>query len=128
MSTELTQLADNVLTARQEKAIIEAELKEKNAAVREAEYALIAQLREKDIDGFKTHGQSFGVHNKLVAKKTDEAQLFDWLEASGYGSVIKRTVHHATLNKICADEVEEHGELPAGVDVQFIDVLSVRKA
>jgi len=126
--SELTQLANNVLTAREEKAIIEASLKEKNSEVRAAEYALISALHEKDIDGFKSHGVSFSTYSKLVATKTNEDQLFNWLESSGFGSVVKRTVHYATLNKICSEELEEHGELPAGTEVEFIDMLSVRKA
>jgi len=125
--SSLTELASSVLTARQEKAIIERELKEKNSAVRAAEFALIEALREQDIDGFKTHGANFFVNSKLVAKKTDEQQLFSWLESSGFGSVVKRTVHHATLNKICTEELEEHGELPAGIEAEFIDLLSIRK-
>jgi len=124
----LTELASSVLTARQEKANIEASLKATNKKVREAEFALVAKLREQDIDGFKTHGKSFSVNNVLRATKSNEDALFEWLESNGFESVIRPTVHWATLNKVCAEELEEHGELPAGVDVEFVDLLSVRKA
>jgi len=125
---DLTELSDRVLRVKRQKAEAEAALHEINAAVREAEWLLISQLREQSIDGFKRNGTSFAVHAKLVAKRTNDDALFDWLENNGYGATVKRTVHHMTLNKICSETLEHDGALPAGVESTFVDVLSVRKA
>jgi len=125
----LTQRADSVLLARDAVAEADAALKAANQKKREAEAEFIQAMHEAgDIESIRALGRSFTVYRKLTVRRTDEDALFDWLEANSYGAVIKRTVHPATLAKVAGEVIEESGEVPAGLETQFIDLVSVRKA
>jgi len=124
----LSQETQKLLELRDLKREREAQLKKAISDLRHQEGVVIEQMREAGFDAIKQHNTSFSVTNKLIASRTDDEALFDWLEENGYGAVIKRTVHHMTLNKVVRESLEEEGEQPPGVEVNFFDVLAIRKA
>jgi len=124
---KLVEQTEHLLSLRADKEALEQDLKELNSDIRATESEIVRIMRDHQIDSIAQHGFSFSVYSKLVAKKTDEEALYDWLEANGYGGVIKRTVHHMTLTRVVQETLEESGKSPDGIEVSFFDVLSLRK-
>jgi len=123
----LSKLTEEVLRIRGQKETSELELREINAALREAEGKLALQMFQQSLDSITMHGFGFSRVPKLSVKKVDEDALFRWLRENGFESTIRQTIHHATLSKVVSESIEEQGKAPSGVEISMFDVIQVRK-
>jgi hypothetical protein len=129
------KLADELKKLRDRKTALEAEIKEINAAIDEADYALSELMTETETQNFTRSGVMFSLTTKTRASAMagDKTSLFDALRSNGYGDLVYETVNANSLSSFVKEQMEENGdELPAWLEgkVNVFEkvTVSVRKS
>ena len=135
MDGNMLELADHLKALRDRKADLEAELKDINARIDDADWQLSNLMAETETQNFTHAGTMFCLTTKTraSAKAGRKDELFEALRGEGYGDMITETVNANNLSAFVREQIAENGDtLPAWleglVSVFEKTTVGVRKA
>ena len=108
----LFEWADRLKALRDRKDELEAELKQVNADIDNADWHLSNLMAESETQNFTRAGTMFCLTTKTranaAAGRKDE--LFDALRAEGYGDLITETVNANSLSSFVKEQIAENND------------------
>ena len=134
-SNRLFELADQLKALRDRKDALEAELKQVNMDIDNADWHLSNLMAETETQNFTRAGTMFCLTTKTRASAMAGMKdaLFDALRAEGYGDLITETVNANSLSSFVKEQIVENGDTLPGwldglVNVFEKTTVGVRKA
>ena len=134
-NNRLFEMADRLKALREQKDALEAELKQTNADIDEADWQLSNLMAETETQNFTRAGTMFCLTTKTRASATAGMKdaLFEVLRAEGYGDLITETVNANSLSSFVKKQISENGDalpewLNGLVNVFEKTTVGVRKA
>lgn len=131
----LFEMADRLKALRERKDALEADLKQTNADIDEADWQLSNLMAETETQNFTRAGTMFCLTTKTRASATAGMKdaLFEALRAEGYGDLITETVNANSLSSFVKEQISENGDtipewLNGLVNVFEKTMVGVRKA
>lgn len=133
--TTLFEWADRLKALRDRKDELEAELKQVNMDIDNADWHLSNLMAESETQNFTRAGTMFCLTTKLRANAAagHKDELFDALRAEGYGELITETVNANSLSSFVKEQIAENDDMLPGwlnglVSVFEKTTVGVRKA
>ena len=128
---QLFEWADRLKALRDRKEALEAELKQVNVDIDDADWHLSNLMAESETQNFTRAGTMFCLTTKTRANAAPGR--FDALRVEGYGDMITETVNANSLSSFVKEQIAENGdELPSWlhglVNVFEKTTVGVRKA
>ena len=134
-NNKLFEMADRLKALRERKDALEAELKQTNADIDEADWQLSNLMAETETQNFTRAGTMFCLTTKTRASATAgrKEDLFDALRAEGYGDLVTETVNANSLSSFVKEQISENDDtlpkwLSGLVNVFEKTTVGVRKA
>ena len=134
-NNRLFEMADRLKALCEQKDALEAELKQTNADIDEADWQLSNLMAETETQNFTRAGTMFCLTTKTRASATAGMKdaLFEVLRAEGYGDLITETVNANSLSSFVKEQISENGDalpewLNGLVNVFEKTTVGVRKA
>ena len=131
----LFEWADRLKALRDRKEALEAELKQVNVDIDDADWHLSNLMAESETQNFTRAGTMFCLTTKTRASATAgrKEELFKALRGEGYGDLVYETVNANSLSAFVKEQMAENGDvLPAWlgglVNVFEKTGVSLRKA
>jgi hypothetical protein len=128
-------LAEQLITLRDEKDKLEDRLKKLNTFIEEIEYKLSDAMALSETQNFTRSGKTFYLTTKTRASAAAESKesLFNALRKEGFGSLVYETVNANSLSSFVKEQIgENEGSLPEWlqglVNVFEKTTVGVRKA
>ena len=132
---QLFELADELKTLRDRKDALEAELKQVNMDIDNADWHLSTLMAETETQNFTRAGTMFCLTTKTRASAREgmKDELFTALRAEGFGDLIYETVNANSLSAFVKEQITESGDalpdwLDGLVNVFEKTTVGVRKA
>jgi len=129
------ELADQLVTLRDERKKVKQRLEKLNAAIDEVDYKLSETMAEADTQNFTRAGTMFYLTTTTRASATAgvKDELFQALRDNGHGDLVYLTVNANSLSSFVKEQIAEHEDkLPGWLDglVNVFDkvTVGVRKA
>ena len=119
MDGNMLEWADRLKTLRDRKAELEAELKDINARIDDADWHLSNLMAESETQNFTHAGTMFCLTTKTraSAKAGRKDDLFAALRDEGYGDMITETINANNLSAFVKEQIAENGDaLPEWLD------------
>jgi hypothetical protein len=118
----IVELANRLITIRDEKEALSEREKELNKLEEETERQLFELMISEDLEKFTYAGRTFRPEVKTYASIRAECkeEAFAWLKENGYGDLVKEQVNAQSLTSLYK-ELDENGELPE----EFAQLLNV---
>lgn len=133
--SRLFEWADKLKALRDRKDELEAEIKQVNMDIDNADWHLSNLMAETETQNFTRSGTMFCLTTKTraSAKAGQKDELFAALRGEGYGDMITETVNANSLSSFVKEQIAENGDaLPDWLDglVSVFEktTVSVRKA
>lgn len=133
--TTLFEWADRLKALRDRKDELEAELKQVNMDIDNADWHLSNLMAESETQNFTRAGTMFCLTTKTRANAAAgrKEDLFDALRAEGFGDLITETVNANSLSSFVKEQIAENGDalpdwLSGLVSVFEKTTVGVRKA
>ena len=133
--TKLFEWADKLKSLRDRKEALEAELKQVNMDIDNADWHLSNLMAETETQNFTRAPTMFCLTTKTRANAVPgkRAELFAALRAEGYGDLVTETVHANSLSSFVKEQIEENGDILPGWLTGLVSVfekttVGVRKA
>ena len=133
--TKLFEWADKLKALRERKDELEAELKQINMDIDNADWHLSNLMAETETQNFTRAGTMFCLTTKTraSAKAGQKDELFAALRGEGYGDMITETVNANSLSSFVKEQIAENGDvlpdwLSGLVSVFEKTTVGVRKA
>lgn len=117
--TKLFEWADKLKTLRDRKDELEAELKQVNMDIDNADWHLSNLMAETETQNFTRAGTMFCLTTKTraSARAGQKDELFAALRDEGYGDMITETVNANSLSSFVKEQIAENGDaLPDWLD------------
>ena len=117
--TRLFEWADKLKALRDRKDELEAELKQVNMDIDNADWHLSNLMAETETQNFSRAGTMFCLTTKTraSAKAGQKDELFAALRGEGYGDLITETVNANSLSSFVKEQIAENGDaLPDWLD------------
>ena len=117
--TRLFEWADKLKALRDRKEELEAELKQVNMDIDNADWHLSNLMAETDTQNFTRAGTMFCLTTKTraSARAGQKDELFAALRGEGYGDMITETVNANSLSSFVKEQIAENGDaLPDWLD------------
>ena len=117
--TRLFEWADKLKALRDRKEELEAELKQVNMDIDNADWHLSNLMAETETQNFTRAGTMFCLTTKTraSARAGQKDELFAALRGEGYGDMITETVNANSLSSFVKDQIAENGDaLPDWLD------------
>lgn len=117
--TRLFEWADKLKALRDLKEELEAELKQVNMDIDNADWHLSNLMAETETQNFTRAGTMFCLTTKTraSAKAGQKDELFAALRGEGYGDMITETVNANSLSSFVKEQIAENGDaLPVWLD------------
>ena len=117
--TRLFEWADKLKALRDRKEELEAELKQVNMDIDNADWHLSNLMAETETQNFTRAGTMFCLTTKTraSAKAGQKDELFAALRGEGYGDMITETVNANSLSSFVKEQIAENGDaLPDWLD------------
>jgi hypothetical protein len=117
--TRLFEWADKLKALRDRKDELEAELKQVNMDIDNADWHLSNLMAETETQNFTRAGTMFCLTTKTraSARAGQKDELFAALRGEGYGDMITETVNANSLSSFVKEQIAENGdELPDWLD------------
>ena len=134
-NNKLFEMADSLKALRERKDALEAELKQTNADIDEADWQLSNLMAETETQNFTRAGTMFCLTTKTRASATAgrKEDLFDALRAEGYGDLVTEIVNANSLSSFVKEQIAENDDtlpewLSGLVNVFEKTTVGVRKA
>lgn len=111
--------ADKLKALRDRKAELEAELKQINMDIDNAEWHLSEKMTSAETSSFTHAGTTFYLADSSRANAVPgkKPELYDALRAHGFGDLVTETVNANSLNSFVKEQIESNGEaLPAWLE------------
>ena len=135
MDGNMLEWADRLKALRDRKAELEAELKEINARIDDADWHLSNLMAESETQNFTHAGTMFCLttQTRASAAAGRKDDLFRALRGEGYGDMITETINANNLSAFVKEQISEHGDtlpewLEGLVSVFEKTTVGVRKA
>ena len=135
MDGNMLEWADKLKVLRDRKAELEAEIKEINMQIDDADWHLSNLMAESETQNFTHAGTMFCLTTKTraSAKAGLKDELFRALRDEGYGDMITETINANNLSAFVKEQIAEHGDslpdwLEGLVSVYEKTTVGVRKA
>lgn len=115
VSRDMFSLADTLRRLKEQKELLDVQLKECNAAIEQTNDALVKMMVDEEMPRFSRNGKTFHLSTRLFASPQEgqKETLYGWLKENGYGDLVKETVHANSLNSWVKEIKEENdGQLP----------------
>ena len=132
---QLFELADELKALRDRKDALEAELKQVNMDIDNADWHLSTLMAETETQNFTRAGTMFCLTTKTRASAREgmKEELFAALRAEGFGDLIYETVNANSLSAFVKEQITESGDslpdwLDGLVNVFEKTTVGVRKA
>ena len=119
MEGNMLEWADRLKALRDRKAELEAELKDVNARIDDADWHLSNLMAESETQNFTHAGTMFCLTTKTraSAKAGRKDDLFAALRDEGYGDMITETINANNLSAFVKEQIAENGDaLPEWLD------------
>ena len=119
MDGNMLEWADRLKALRDSKAELEAELKDVNARIDDADWHLSNLMAESETQNFTHAGTMFCLTTKTraSAKAGRKDDLFEALRGEGYGDMITETINANNLSAFVKEQIAENGDaLPEWLD------------
>ena len=133
--TKLFEWADKLKALRERKDELEAELKQVNMDIDNADWHLSNLMAETETQNFTRAGTMFCLttKNRASAKAGQKDELFAALRGEGFGDMITETVNANSLSSFVKEQIAENGDvlpdwLSGLVSVFEKTTVGVRKA
>lgn len=133
--TKLFEWADKLKALRERKEELEAELKQVNMDIDNADWHLSNLMAETETQNFTRAGTMFCLTTKTraSAKAGQKDELFAALRGEGFGDMITETVNANSLSSFVKEQIAENGDvlpdwLSGLVSVFEKTTVGVRKA
>ena len=133
--TKLFERADKLKALRERKDELEAELKQVNMDIDNADWHLSNLMAETETQNFTRAGTMFCLTTKTraSAKAGQKDELFAALRGEGFGDMITETVNANSLSSFVKEQIAENGDvlpdwLSGLVSVFEKTTVGVRKA
>jgi hypothetical protein len=133
--TKLFEWADKLKALRERKDELEAELKQVNMDIDNADWHLSNLMAETETQNFTRAGTMFCLTTKTraSAKAGQKDELFAALRGEGFGDMITETVNANSLSSFVKEQIAENGDvlpdwLSGLVSVFEKTTVGVRKA
>ena len=134
-NNKLFEMADRLKALRERKDALEADLKQTNADIDEADWQLSNLMAETETQNFTRAGTMFCLTTKTRASAMAgrREELYEALRAEGYGDLITETVNANSLSSFVKEQISENGDaipewLNGLVNVFEKTTVGVRKA
>ena len=117
--TRLFEWADKLKALRDRKEELEAELKQVNMDIDNADWHLSNLMAETETQNFTRAGTMFCLTTKTraSARAGQKDELFAALRGEGYGDMITETVNANSLSSFVKEQIAENGDtLPEWLD------------
>lgn len=117
--TRLFEWADKLKALRERKDELEAELKQVNMDIDNADWHLSNLMAETETQNFTRAGTMFCLTTKTraSARAGQKDELFAALRGEGYGDMITETVNANSLSSFVKEQIAENGDvLPDWLD------------
>ena len=127
---QLTALVEQMDALRKQKKELQEQIKDINASLENLELMLLTRMKEAGLQNFKTDKGLQAIIKKdlfVHVDKTKEGELFEWLQETGRGDVIKPTVHHQTLKAIIREALENAIPIPECVNIFEKERITLRR-
>lgn len=135
MDNKLFEWADRLKALRERKEALEAELKQTNADIDDADWQLSTLMAETETQNFTRAGTMFCLTTKTRASATAgrREDLYEALRAEGYGDLVTETVNANSLSSFVKEQIAENDDtlpdwLSGLVNVFEKTTVGVRKA
>ena len=135
MEERLFEWADKLKALRERKDELEAELKQVNMDIDNADWHLSNLMAETETQNFTRAGTMFCLTTKTraSAKAGQKDELFTALRGEGFGDMITETVNANSLSSFVKEQIAENGDvlpdwLSGLVSVFEKTTVGVRKA
>ena len=118
-NNRLFELADELKALRERKDALEAELKQVNMDIDNADWHLSNLMAETETQNFTRAGTMFCLTTKTraSARVGQKDELFAALRGEGYGDLITETVNANSLSSFVKEQIAENGDaLPDWLD------------
>lgn len=117
MADSMFALADELRVLRGTKDTLNANLKECNRRIEEAEAALAELMVSEEVQNFTRDGYTFYLLNRVFASavKDRKEELYEWLKTNNFGGLVKETVNANSLRAFIKEQMEDTDELPEGL-------------
>ena len=119
MQEQLFECVDRLKALRDRKSALEAELKQVNADIDDADWHLSNLMAETETQNFTRAGTQFCLTTKIRANAIGgrKDDLFVALRTEGFGNLVYETVNANSLSAFVKEQMEENGDvLPAWLD------------
>ena len=119
MDGTILEWADKLKALRDRKAELEAEMKDVNAEIDNADWHLSNLMAESETQNFTHAGTTFCLVTKTraSAKAGLKDELFRALRDEGYGDMITETINANNLSAFVKEQIAENGDaLPEWLD------------
>ena len=119
MDGNMLEWADKLKALRDRKAELEAEIKDINAQIDNADWHLSNLMAESETQNFTHAGTTFCLTTKTraSAKVGRKDELFRALRGAGFGDMIVETVNANNLSAFVREQMEENADaLPVWLD------------
>ena len=133
--TKLFEWADKLKALREQKDELEAELKQVNMDIDNADWHMSNLMAETETQNFTRAGTMFCLTTKTraSAKAGQKDELFAALRGEGFGDMITETVNANSLSSFVKEQIAENGDvlpdwLSGLVSVFEKTTVGVRKA
>ncbi len=109
---EMFELADRLKELRDAKKEAEQRVKEFNAAINDADYALSELMAQTETQSFNRAGTLFYLNTttRASAQPDRKTELYDALKAEGYGDLVYETVNANSLSAFVREQKGENGD------------------
>jgi len=132
---KMFELADKLKALRDQKDALEAELKQVNMDIENADWHLSTLMAETETQNFTRAGTMFCLTTKTHASATEgrKDELYAALRAEGYGDLVYETVNANSLSAFVKEQIAESDDalpqwLSGLVNVFEKITVGVRKA
>lgn len=129
------KLASELEFLKEQKSILEDQLKEIKQKISQIEQALIEEMLKNEVQNFTNQEKQFilNVKSYYSVKAENKPKLFEWLKANGHEALIKEDINSQTLNAFGREiSAENDDSLPEGLknilNVYEKTSISMRKA
>jgi maltodextrin utilization protein YvdJ len=112
-------LADQLKKMKDEKKMLEDQLKGINTIIQETEQNMISLMVEGEIQNFNHAGTIYYLNSKMYASAISDKKgdLFQRLKDQGFGDLVQETVNANSLAAFVREQIEQNeDQLPAWLD------------
>jgi len=119
-------LAEELLSLRDQKDLIESQLQEINKQIESTNDRLAEIMIAQDCHRFNHQGVTYYSAVEMRPRIIDESSFFDWLKKHDYEGIMKNTVHPSTLRSWYKEDGVKYEQELKGTMLDVSEQVRVR--